>query len=128
RRSTKSRVLPGMPTIDARRAKSPPLHRKANARLDVRAMYRVGVQDLEDDDRDEPIEPVVEPTACAACGSPDIARTSRGLMFAVAAAATIGVGVAVGLTDAAFFAVLAFGVYFLISGRWRCSECGATWD
>ncbi len=49
-------------------------------------------------------------------------------MFAAAAAATIGVGVAVGLTDAAFFAVLAFAVYFLISGRWRCSDCGETWD
>jgi len=49
-------------------------------------------------------------------------------MFMVTAVATLGVGVAVGLSDAAFFAVLAFGVYFLISGRWRCRECGETWD
>jgi len=81
-----------------------------------------------DEDLEEPIEEVEDPTVCAACGSPEIARTSRALMFMVTAVATAGVGVAVGLTDAAFFAVLAFGVYFLISGRWRCSECGETWD
>jgi hypothetical protein len=81
-----------------------------------------------DDDLDEPIEEVEEPAVCAACGSPEITRTSRALMFMVTAVATLGVGVAVGLTDAAFFAVLAFGIYFLISGRWRCSECGETWD
>lgn len=81
-----------------------------------------------DDDLDEPIEEREDPTVCAACGSTEIVRTSRALMFVAIAVTAIGVGVAVGLTDAAFFAVLAFGVYFLISGRWRCSECGETWD
>jgi len=80
------------------------------------------------DELDEPIEEIEDPSVCAACGSPDIVRTSRALMFMVTAGATLGVGTAVGLSDAAFFAVLAFGVYFLISGRWRCSECGQTWD
>jgi hypothetical protein len=84
--------------------------------------------DAQLEELDDPIEEVEDPTACAACGSLDIVRTSRALMFMVTAGATLGVGVAVGLTDAAFFAVLALGVYFLISGRWRCSECGETWD
>ena len=83
---------------------------------------------MNDDDLDEPIEEIEEPTVCAACGSPDISRTPRALLFAVTAVAAIGVGAAVGLTEAAFFAVLALGVYFLISGRWHCSECGETWD
>jgi ribosomal protein L37AE/L43A len=82
----------------------------------------------QDDDREEAIEVREDPVVCATCGSPDIIRTSRGLMFAGAAVTTVGVGIAVGLTDAAFLAVLAFAVYFLISGRWRCSECGETWD
>jgi hypothetical protein len=81
-----------------------------------------------DDDLDEPIEKVEDPTVCAACGSAEITRTSRARTFMVTAAATLGIGVAAGLSDAAFFAVLALGIYFLISGRWRCRECGETWD
>jgi hypothetical protein len=82
----------------------------------------------EEDDLDEPIEPVADPEVCAACGSPDIYRTPRLLMFVVFAAALMGVGVAVDLTDATFLGVLALAVFFLILGRWHCSECGERWN
>lgn len=83
---------------------------------------------IEDDDRDEPIEEVEDPTACPECGAPDIYRTSRLPMFFAIAVVVMGVGIAVGLSDAAFLAVLALAVFFLIAGRWRCSECGENWN
>lgn len=82
----------------------------------------------EDDDLDEPVEEIEDPEVCAACGSRDIYRTPRLLTFVVAAMAMMGVGIAVGMTDAAFFGVLALAVFFLITGRWRCSECGVNWN
>ncbi|MDQ3283733.1 MAG: hypothetical protein M3Q69_20215 [Acidobacteriota bacterium] len=75
-----------------------------------------------------PLEPTNEPAACAACGSTEIVRTPRALMFAVVTILAIGVGAAVGISEAVFFGVLAFGVYLLISHRWRCGECGESWD
>ncbi len=82
----------------------------------------------EEDDLDEPIEEVEDPRVCAACGSPDIYRAPRVAMFLAIAVVMMGVGVAVDLTDAAFLGVLALAVYFLILGRWRCSECGERWN
>jgi hypothetical protein len=82
----------------------------------------------EEDDLDEPIEEVEDPRVCAACGSPDIYRAPRVTMFLALAVVMMGVGVAVDLTDAAFLGVLALAVYFLILGRWRCSECGERWN
>jgi hypothetical protein len=82
----------------------------------------------EDDDLDQPIEEIEDPEVCAACGSPEIYRTPRLLTFVVAATALMGVGVAVEMTDAAFLGVIALAVFFLITGRWRCSECGVNWN
>jgi hypothetical protein len=65
-----------------------------------------------------------EPTVCASCGSPNIERRARLAVFAGVAAIAIGIGVAVGLTDAAVFAIGATGIYLLVSGRWRCVDCG----
>ena len=76
----------------------------------------------------QPLEPVVEPSVCAACGSQEIVRAPRALMFAVFAILAVGVGAAVGISEAVFFGVLAFGVYMLVSSRWRCADCGAAWD
>jgi hypothetical protein len=81
-----------------------------------------------DEEEDQPIEDIEDPEVCAACGSPDIYRTPRLIMFAAMAMVLMGVGVAVDLTDAAFLGVLALGVYFMILGRWRCSECGNRWN
>ena len=83
---------------------------------------------IEPEDLDEPIEDLEDPQVCPACGSPDIHRTPRLLMFAVVAMAVMGVGIAVEMSDAAFLGVLALAVYFLITGRWRCSECGTNWN
>jgi hypothetical protein len=66
--------------------------------------------------------------ACAACGSADVVPTRRLAAFAGVATIGLGVGVAIGLTDAAFFAVGAAGLFLLMSDRWRCTECGQTWN
>ncbi|HEX8255912.1 MAG TPA: hypothetical protein VF846_22420 [Thermoanaerobaculia bacterium] len=84
--------------------------------------------DPNDLDLDEPLEDLEDPTACAACGSPDISRTPRLLMFAVVASTVMAVGIAIELSDAAFLGVIAIAIYFLVSGRWRCSECGESWN
>ena len=83
---------------------------------------------IEDEDLDEPIEEIVDPEVCAACGSPDIYRTPRLAMFAIAGTALFGIGIAVGMTDVAFLGVAALAVFFLVTGRWRCSECGENWN
>lgn len=69
-----------------------------------------------------------DPSACVRCGSGDIGRPGRGVTFAAIVTLAMSLGVAVGLTDAAFLAILVSGVVLLISGRWRCHECGASWD
>jgi hypothetical protein len=40
----------------------------------------------------------------------------------------MGVGVAVEMTDVAFLGIGALAVFFLVAGRWRCSECGESWN
>jgi hypothetical protein len=82
----------------------------------------------EDDDLDEPLEEVEDPRVCTACGSPDIYRTPRLAMFAIAGMAFVGIGIAVEMTDVAFLGIAALAVFFLITGRWRCSECGENWN
>lgn len=66
--------------------------------------------------------------ACPACGSPEIIRNSRAALFAAMSALVLGVGIAVGFSDAAFFGALAIGVLLLISDRNKCGECGETWN
>ena len=66
--------------------------------------------------------------ACPACGSVEVMRNSRVLLFATIAALFLGVGVAIGATEAAFFGALAAGVMLLISDRHKCAECGETWN
>jgi hypothetical protein len=65
---------------------------------------------------------------CAACGSADIVSTRRIATFAGVATIGLSVGVAIGFTDAAFFAVGAAGLFLLMSDRWRCIECGESWN
>jgi len=75
----------------------------------------------------EPDEP---PPAdvCPSCGSREIIRTPRILVFAIIAATTLGIGAAAGIGQIAFFAVLAAGVALLILDRYRCGECGESWN
>ena len=65
---------------------------------------------------------------CKACGSSVVVSAPRIAAFAGVATLGLAIGVAVGLTDAAFFAVGAAGLFLLISDRWRCTECGASWN
>jgi hypothetical protein len=76
---------------------------------------------------DEPYEVSTTPTVCVACGSPAIVRSLRAVTFAGIGTIAIGVGVAIGLTDAAFLAIGAAALYFLMSGRWHCTDCGESW-
>ncbi|HEX7832274.1 MAG TPA: hypothetical protein VF787_21635 [Thermoanaerobaculia bacterium] len=66
--------------------------------------------------------------ACPECGSADVETSRRAILFGAIAAAVIGVAVAIGRTDAAFFILFAAAVYLLIANRWRCGACGHAWD
>jgi predicted RNA-binding Zn-ribbon protein involved in translation (DUF1610 family) len=74
-----------------------------------------------DEDRDNE-------NTCPACGSIEITRNSRALLFATIAALVLSTGIALGVTEAAFFAALAVGLLLLISDRHKCAECGETWN
>jgi len=63
---------------------------------------------------------------CSACGASGLVSTPRLQVFAATSLIAIGMGVAVGLTDLAFFAIAAAGMYFLIADRYRCLACGNT--
>ena len=65
---------------------------------------------------------------CPACGAAEIIRTPRTLVFAIIAATTLGIGAAAGISQIAFLAVLAAGIALLILDRYRCAECGESWN
>ncbi|HEU4887123.1 MAG TPA: hypothetical protein VFV49_04490 [Thermoanaerobaculia bacterium] len=77
---------------------------------------------------EEAYEAPKDVTVCAACGSAEIVPTRRGAAFAAVGTIGLGIGVAIGFTDAAFFAVGAAGLFLLVSDRWRCSDCGQSWN
>ncbi|HJQ35570.1 MAG TPA: hypothetical protein VKB93_00380 [Thermoanaerobaculia bacterium] len=94
---------------------------RAGAVLDssCETLEEIGEADEERDRADD---------ACPACGSIEIVRNSRVLLFATMAALFLGVGIAIGATEAGFFGALAAGVMLLISDRHKCAECGETWN
>ncbi|MGZ8710644.1 MAG: hypothetical protein ACXW28_10500 [Thermoanaerobaculia bacterium] len=65
---------------------------------------------------------------CPSCGSPDITSSRRAQTFALVFTLALAIGAAAELVQAAFFAVAAAAVFFLIAGRWRCESCNETWD
>jgi hypothetical protein len=67
-------------------------------------------------------------TLCASCGSTAVTATSRIAAFAGVAAIVLGIGVAVGLTQAAFFGIAAAALFFIMTDRWRCGDCGISWN
>ena len=84
----------------------------------------------------DPALPVIEEAyeerthlvACESCGSSAIGPSPRLSTFGGIALLAIGVGAALGLTDAAFFAIGTAGLYLLMSDRRRCNDCGASWN
>jgi len=76
---------------------------------------------------DEPDEDAAKP-GCASCGSTEIVPSGRGRMFLLITAVAIALGVATGMSHGAFAAISMAAVLLLISGRWRCTFCGETWD
>lgn len=80
------------------------------------------------EEEDEELVPPPGPLVCGECGSANVFRRPRGLYFVVIAALAVAVGVAVNQTEAAFFIVVAAGVFALISNRWLCTDCGETWN
>jgi hypothetical protein len=77
---------------------------------------------------EEPDEPETDPTWCETCGAAEGTRTARLLMFLLVAVIGIGLGAATRTSEIVFFGVAAIGVYLLIMDRWRCPECGASWN
>jgi hypothetical protein len=73
-------------------------------------------------------EPEVEVTVCAACGSADIRPQQRALLFLLIAAVGIALGVAGHNSQTAFFGIITAGLFLLMSSRWRCGNCGETWN
>lgn len=65
------------------------------------------------------------PCPCEVC---EPMRSARGVAFFFVAVLLVGLGLAFGAGQAAFFGILAAAVYFLITDRWRCAECGASWN
>ncbi|PYQ29585.1 MAG: hypothetical protein DMF56_11520 [Acidobacteria bacterium] len=80
------------------------------------------------DEIEEPDEIRIDPNSCPACGSLDVARNPRLSLFAIIAVLALGAGIALNISEAAFFGVLAAAVLLLISDRNRCTECGETWN
>jgi len=69
-----------------------------------------------------------DPGTCPSCGSSEIIHNSRALIFAIITALALGAGLALDISEAAFFGILAAGLLLLISDRNKCAECGETWN
>jgi hypothetical protein len=87
--------------------------------LTARAPMLAEIDEADEDERER---------ICPTCGSPDVAPSHRAQTFWVVVTLAISIGVAAELVQAAFFAVAAAAVFFLIAGRWRCQNCDETWD
>jgi hypothetical protein len=101
-----------------------PEHEVDEADAVINRVY--GVEDAElATPRDE--APPAAATTCPNCGSADIDRIPLFRFFALVALLGIGVCIAVGQDDAAFFVVLAAAIAILIMPRWHCRDCGQRW-
>ena len=80
------------------------------------------VDEIEEADEPPPAD------VCPCCGAAESVRSPRLLVVAVIAATTLGIGAAAGVSQIAFFAALAAGVALLILDRYRCAECGESWN
>ncbi|HYC59364.1 MAG TPA: hypothetical protein VEK79_07345 [Thermoanaerobaculia bacterium] len=76
---------------------------------------------------EEAYEPRAAVTQCKTCGG-SVVPTNRLRAFIAIGALAVGFALAFGTTQAVFFFLGALGLFLLMSDRWRCTECGASWN
>jgi hypothetical protein len=76
---------------------------------------------------EEAYEPRPDVAICKACGS-EAVTTNRMKAFIGIAVLALAFGFAFGATEAVFFGIGTVGLFLLMTDRWRCSECGASWN
>lgn len=79
-------------------------------------------------DDDTPEEQPRDPRICEACGSHDVGKRPRWAVFLVAAALLIAIARLTGVTELGWFGVAAALLFAVMSGGWRCRECGEAWN
>jgi hypothetical protein len=74
-------------------------------------------------------EDAAPPSRCEECGSPDVQRVNKLVVFAVVAPLVAVVFGYLGQqTLLAFYAVTVAAVCILVSARWKCRNCGHRWS
>ena len=69
------------------------------------------------------------PSHCERCGSPDVQRVNKLLVFAVVAPLVAALFGYLGQqTLLAFYAVVVTAVCVLVSATWKCRHCGHRWS
>jgi Putative prokaryotic signal transducing protein len=69
------------------------------------------------------------PSRCELCGSPDVQRVNKLLVFAVVAPLVAALFGYLGQqTLIAFYAVIVTAVCVLVGARWKCRNCGHRWS
>jgi hypothetical protein len=74
----------------------------------------------------EEVEELPVETGCECEVCEPILR-ARGPLFLFLAVVAFGLAMAFGASQGAFFAVATTGIFLVITEKWRCSECGASW-
>lgn len=77
---------------------------------------------------EEPEAETPRPFVCSACGSADVARLPKRMLFAALSIVVIGAGVAVRQTELAFAGVAAVALILLLVESHHCRNCGERWS
>jgi hypothetical protein len=72
-------------------------------------------------------EEAAPPARCERCGSPDVRRINRIVVFGAVAALVAIVFAYIGQTLSAFYLIIVVGIFLLVSARWQCRHCGYRW-
>jgi hypothetical protein len=65
--------------------------------------------------------------ACPNCGSPEIYRRKRWIVFVVVAVIAQISGWVFDQAEAAFYFTAAVAIFTLVSDRWKCAVCDESW-
>jgi hypothetical protein len=72
-------------------------------------------------------EPAIDPTVCPACAEPGATRSLHATQIAAITILAAAVGVGIRRTQEAFLLALILLLVALMSDRWRCESCSASW-